>query len=123
MTHSGTITSLNTAAVDTKAKPTKPTPTVTPKSKRATSFVRKKPPLERGLSAQSALRVNKNPFVDEPIATPDVSILVTEPSPEAPSTPFNKMGETTLVHVLVHRESEEYKSDVEDGKQAKKSSY
>lgn len=35
----------------------------TPKSKRATSFVRKKPPLERGLSAQSALRINKNPTV------------------------------------------------------------
>lgn len=37
----------------------------TPKSKRATSFVRKKPPLERGLSAQSALRINKNPTVGE----------------------------------------------------------
>lgn len=35
----------------------------TPKSKRATSFVRKKPPLERGLSAQSALRINKNATV------------------------------------------------------------
>lgn len=30
------------------------------KTKRATSFVRKKPPFERGLSAQSALRINKN---------------------------------------------------------------
>lgn len=30
------------------------------KPKRATSFVRKKPPFERGLSAQSALRINKN---------------------------------------------------------------
>lgn len=35
----------------------------TPTRKRATSFIRKKPPLERGLSAQSALRVNKNAFV------------------------------------------------------------
>lgn len=34
-----------------------------PKQKRATSFVRKKPPLERGLSAQSALRINKNALV------------------------------------------------------------
>lgn len=32
----------------------------TAKTKRATSFVRKKPPFERGLSAQSALRINKN---------------------------------------------------------------
>lgn len=35
------------------------TATIT-KTKRATSFVRKKPPFERGLSAQSALRINKN---------------------------------------------------------------
>lgn len=108
------------------------------KSKRATSFIRKKkPPLERGLSAQSALRVNKNAFVckcrkefvefckewfcfhnltlcfspelpaDGP--APDVSITVTKPSPEAP------LLDTKLVHVLVHRESEEYNtSDVED---------
>lgn len=33
---------------------------ITTKTKRATSFVRKKPPFERGLSAQSALRINKN---------------------------------------------------------------
>lgn len=38
------------------------TATVT-KTKRATSFVRKKPPFERGLSAQSALRINKNAHV------------------------------------------------------------
>lgn len=36
---------------------------LTPKSKRATSFIRKKPPLERGMSAQSALRINKNVLV------------------------------------------------------------
>lgn len=34
-----------------------------PKQRRATSFVRKKPPFERGLSAQSALRINKNALV------------------------------------------------------------
>lgn len=45
----------------------------------------------------------------------DVSILVTEPSPEAPSTGSpKKLGESTLVHVLVHRESEEYNTDLED---------
>lgn len=33
------------------------------KSKRATSFVKKKPPLERGFSAQSALRLNRNPML------------------------------------------------------------
>lgn len=38
-------------------------PQVTNKSKRATSFVKKKPPLERGFSAQSALRLNRNPVV------------------------------------------------------------
>lgn len=37
--------------------------TAAPKTKRATSFVRKKPPFERGLSAQSALRINKNAHV------------------------------------------------------------
>lgn len=36
-----------------------PTPVI--KSKRATSFVKKKPPLERGFSAQSALKFNRNP--------------------------------------------------------------
>lgn len=33
---------------------------ISTKTKRATSFVRKKPPFERGLSAQSALRINRN---------------------------------------------------------------
>lgn len=144
----------------------------TPKSKRATSFIRKKPPLERGLSAQSALRINKNALVgrllvclyfrccvvticklvcfnvcaisgintvDCPTSVKDVSILVTEPSPECPTGPKSNNshhhrlhtdsattttaapgassvgGSSTLVHVLVHRESEEYQTDVEDG--------
>lgn len=51
----GTVQSLNTTD-DSKQMST-------PKPKRATSFVRKKPPLERGLSAQSALRINKNALV------------------------------------------------------------
>lgn len=46
-----------------------------------------------------------NKLADGP---PDVSILVTEPSPEAPNV------DSTLVHVLVHRESEEYNTDAED---------
>lgn len=52
----------------------------------------------------------------------DVSILVTEPSPECPNGPGasskNRLqtdSVSTLVHVLVHRESEEYQTDLEDG--------
>lgn len=49
----------------------------------------------------------------------DVSILVTEPSPECPMGPSKNRLHTdstsTLVHVLVHRESEEYQTDLEDG--------
>uniref|UniRef100_A0A182JYL6 Sodium channel protein n=1 Tax=Anopheles christyi TaxID=43041 RepID=A0A182JYL6_9DIPT len=89
-------------------------PPTTPKSKRATSFVKKKPPLERGFSAQSALRLNRNAVVpDDTLSTSaaDVSILVTEPSPDVPIVPAP--GET-LVHVLVHRESEEYQSEVDE---------
>uniref|UniRef100_A0AAG5D3L0 Sodium channel protein n=1 Tax=Anopheles atroparvus TaxID=41427 RepID=A0AAG5D3L0_ANOAO len=89
-------------------------PPATPKSKRATSFVKKKPPLERGFSAQSALRLNRNAVVpDDTLSTSaaDVSILVTEPSPDVP--PGTAPGET-LVHVLVHRESEEYQSELDE---------
>lgn len=52
----------------------------------------------------------------------DVSILVTEPSPECPNGPSSSSKNrlhtdsvSTLVHVLVHRESEEYQTDFEDG--------
>lgn len=51
------------------------------------------------------------------VSTADVSILVTEPSPDVPTGPnLVKLpgGEATLVHVLVHRESEEYQSDVDE---------
>lgn len=46
------------------------------------------------------------------MSTTDVSILVTQPSPEVPHAPSNRLhsAEATLVHVLVHRESEEYQS-------------
>lgn len=45
-----------------------------------------------------------------------MSILVTEPSPECPSPPqinnsLQVEPPSTLVHVLVHRESEEYQED------------
>uniref|UniRef100_A0A336LX33 Multifunctional fusion protein n=1 Tax=Culicoides sonorensis TaxID=179676 RepID=A0A336LX33_CULSO len=99
----------------------KSSPSSTPavKSKRATSFVKKKPPLERGFSAQSALRLNRNPVLDDPNVPPsDVAITVTEPSPEQPSQPpaVVRLSENqgNLVHVLVHRESEEYQTDVEE---------
>uniref|UniRef100_A0A1I8MS87 Sodium channel protein n=1 Tax=Musca domestica TaxID=7370 RepID=A0A1I8MS87_MUSDO len=88
---------------------------VTPTRKRATSFIRKKPPLERGLSAQSALRVNKNAFVSE---GPTPEVIVTKPSPEQSTLPLGLRPEnSTLVHVLVHRESEEYKEEDEEATQ------
>lgn len=43
-----------------------------------------------------------------------MSILVTKPSPEAPTGPTLTSENSTLVHVLVHRESEEYKNDEEE---------
>ncbi|XP_073812240.1 na channel protein 60E [Musca autumnalis] len=89
---------------------------VTPTRKRATSFIRKKPPLERGLSAQSALRVNKNAFVSE---GPTPEVIVTKPSPDQTALPLGLRPEnSTLVHVLVHRESEEYKEEDEEATQA-----
>ncbi|XP_055685880.1 sodium channel protein 60E isoform X1 [Lutzomyia longipalpis] len=113
VTPSGTIVSLNNT--DEKCEVVQSSST--PKAKRATSFIKKKPPLERGLSAQSALRVNRNAFVsDGPSGlTTDVSILVTEPSPDTPHIPGDHLqADQTLVHVLVHRESEEYHTDVEE---------
>lgn len=61
LTPSGTLQSLNNLPLNDDDKPV--VVHATPKSKRATSFIRKKPPLERGLSAQSALRINKNALV------------------------------------------------------------
>lgn len=149
VTPSGTMQSLNNMSAAVEDKPL--IVQTTPKSKRATSFIRKKPPLERGLSAQSALRINKNALVgmkylrldslncnivlytflfirvftvDCPSTSgqKDVSILVTEPSPECPNGPSSSSKNrlhtdsvSTLVHVLVHRESEEYQTDFEDG--------
>ncbi|EDV37234.2 uncharacterized protein Dana_GF13351 [Drosophila ananassae] len=88
--------------------------------KRASSFIRKKPPLERGLSAQSALRVNKNAFVSE---APAPEVIVTKPSPDQQTHPHQlslglRPDNATLVHVLVHRESEEYKEEDESSSPA-----
>lgn len=50
-----------------------------------------------------------------------MSILVTEPSPDVPPPEKASISNlqvelpSTLVHVLVHRESEEYQTDLEDG--------
>lgn len=41
----------------------------------------------------------------------DVSILVTQPSPEVPIGPNLNL---TSVHVLVHRESEEYQTELDE---------
>lgn len=53
----------------------------------------------------------------EPLNSADVSILVTEASPEAPflkPTLQRQQSEATVVQVLVHRESEEYTQDDDD---------
>ena len=44
----------------------------------------------------------------------DVSILVTEPSPEVPIGPKINPNQTLIHHVIVHRESEEYQTDLDD---------
>lgn len=55
-------------------------------------------------------------------STADVSILVTEPSPEVPVGPKINVNQTLIHHVIVHRESEEYQTDYDEGDGAKKSS-
>lgn len=53
----------------------------------------------------------------------DVSILVTQPSPEVPVGPNLNSNQTLVHHVIVHRESEEYHhNESEDTQGAKKSS-
>lgn len=45
----------------------------------------------------------------------DVSILVTEASPEIPTGPnINSTQQTLIHHVIVHRESEEYQTDLDE---------
>jgi hypothetical protein len=52
------------------------TPTSPPqsqsKSKRATSFIKKKPKLERGMSDQSVLKLNKNPTLGKLFASLEI---------------------------------------------------
>jgi hypothetical protein len=47
-------------------------------------------------------------------STADVSILVTKPSPEIPVGPNINSNQTLIHHVIVHRESEEYHTDLEE---------
>lgn len=49
-------------------------------------------------------------FVVDPESAmnPDVSILVTDASPEVPNCPNINSNQTLIHHVIVHRESEEY---------------
>lgn len=93
------------------------------------SLIRRRP-LERGLSGQlrpsgSCLPVFPLSHTEPVARTPDVSILITEPSPDTavPLSTINTPQDsdrsltddvvpppTTVVHALVHRESEEYRS-------------
>lgn len=52
----------------------------------------------------------------------DVSILVTEPSPEVPVGPKINQNQSLIHHVIVHRESEEYQTDYDEHDGARKSS-
>lgn len=54
--------------------------------------------------------------LDDLLTSSEVSITVTEPSPEQTQPGVNRISEgpSTLVHVLVHRESEEYQTDAEE---------
>ncbi|XP_030387841.1 sodium channel protein 60E [Scaptodrosophila lebanonensis] len=68
----------------------------TPTRKRASSFIRKKPPLERADG-------------------PAPEVIVTKPSPDQQMHPLTlRPDNATLVHVLVHRESEEYKDEEDE---------
>lgn len=50
---------------------------------------------------------------------PTPEVIVTKPSPEQSSLPLGGLRpeNSTLVHVLVHRESEEYKEEDEESTQ------
>lgn len=123
----------------TLPNPSTPSETLTSppsKHKRASSFIKKKPRLERGLSDHSVLRLNKsanlgmtcdktlqgpffhkifhNLFLIDPTSTADVSILVTDASPEIPIGPNINSNQTLIHHVIVHRESEEYQTDLDE---------
>lgn len=52
----------------------------------------------------------------------DVSILVTEPSPEVPIGPNINPNQSMIHHVIVHRESEEYQTDLDESENPRKPS-
>lgn len=52
----------------------------------------------------------------------DVSILVTEPSPEVPVGPSINPNQILVHHVIVHRESEEYQTDYDENDDARRTS-
>lgn len=64
-------------------------------------------------TTSAAVPINQRAESEPPNGT-DVSILVTEPSPDSPSSRpslHRQQSEATVVQVLVHRESEEYHQD------------
>lgn len=51
----------------------------------------------------------------EATSNADVSILVTDASPEIPTGPnINSTQQSLIHHVIVHRESEEYQTDLDE---------
>lgn len=82
-----------------------------PKPKRG-SIIRKKRAGSVKVKPTKGLTNNQRAG-SEPLCGTDVSILVTEPSPEAP-TPTTTNDAATVVQVLVHRESEEYNQEEEE---------
>ncbi|XP_070140733.1 sodium channel protein 60E [Drosophila kikkawai] len=100
---SGTATAPASGAAATSdsgsAPASAPAASAAPSRKRASSFIRKKPPLERA-------------------EAPAPEVIVTKPSPDQQTHPHShslglRPDNATLVHVLVHRESEEYKEEDE----------
>lgn len=81
-----------------------------PKPKRG-SIIRKKRAGSVKVKPTKGLTNNQRAG-SEPLCGTDVSILVTEPSPEAPKPITSDAA--TVVQVLVHRESEEYNQEEEE---------
>lgn len=91
------------------------------KPKRGSIIRRKRVGSVKGKSTKEL--TNNQRSGSEPLCGTDVSILVTEPSPEAPTpTDSTKTSTTnevsTVVQVLVHRESEEYNQEEEEEMQS-----
>lgn len=89
------------------------------KPKRGSVIRRKRASSMKAKSSKGLLGAQR--AESEPHNSADVSILVTEPSPEAPTVPpplLRQRSESTVVQVLVHRESEEYNQEGEEGCEA-----